>query len=138
MRATRCAAAPGGLKLIACFSQEGQGSWVCRVHIKVLCLRNCTLNVPATCTHHHAPQQGYRTCSRPLQQHLYLPELITHPAVTIKNLLCSHIKAYACYPKTNRERYTSLGNYIPGCCFCRHFPWADGMPRMWSGPLRNL
>lgn len=97
----------GGLELIACFSQEGKGSWVCRVHIKVPCLRNCTLNLPATCTRHHGPRQGHRTCSRLLQQQLYLPELITHPAGAIKNLLCSHIKACACFPKINRERYVT-------------------------------
>lgn len=54
-RATRGASAPRGRQLIACFSQEGKGLWVCRVHIEGLCLRNCAPSLPATCARHHAP-----------------------------------------------------------------------------------
>lgn len=40
----------GGLELIACFSQEAWGLWVCRAHIKASCLRNRTPPLPAACT----------------------------------------------------------------------------------------
>lgn len=107
MRATRCASAPAGLQLIACFSQEAKGWWVCRAHIKVRCLRNRTPNLPATCTRAITPHGGASApaAPRPLQQHLYLPEVITHPAPLKKTFSAHTLRLCACFPKINWERY---------------------------------
>lgn len=141
-RATRGASAPRGRQLIACFSQEGKGLWVCRVHIEGLCLRNCTPSLPATCARHHAP-----TARPPHLLPLCATTLLFTPNSSLIWLVPLKILA-----RTSRVTLINRGRYVIGklhACFFlgsfflsrksnRHFPWADAVTSMRRGPLRNL
>lgn len=67
----------GGTRANCLLFSRGEGSWLCRAHIKGLCLRNCTPDLPATCTRHHAPRRGLRTCNNTF---IYLDSSLTRPA----------------------------------------------------------
>lgn len=100
----------GNPGIIACFSQEGKGLWVCRVHTEVLCLRNCTSPSPATCT--RRPRIRPRAPARHSNTFIYPnSSLIRSVPLKKKNLLCSHIR------KDKPGDVASLENYILVCVF---------------------